>query len=88
VKANSGEIFKFGIGRRSSSARRGDLRAFSASVPSHCTVQYRTDLTQIWCACHNGTTISTARTSKDRRPPAGRLRGERGGNQIVVSKSA
>jgi Rieske Fe-S protein len=33
----------------------GELRAFSA-VCTHlsCIVQYRPDLTQIWCACHNG----------------------------------
>lgn len=33
----------------------GELRAFSA-VCTHlsCTVQYRQDLQQIWCACHNG----------------------------------
>jgi len=33
----------------------GEFRAFSA-VCTHldCTVQYRTDLEQIWCACHNG----------------------------------
>jgi cytochrome b6-f complex iron-sulfur subunit len=56
VKANSGLIFKFGnspgILIRTPA---GDLRAFSA-VCTHlnCTVQYRPDLTQIWCACHNG----------------------------------
>ncbi len=33
----------------------GELRAFSA-VCTHlgCTVQYRSDLEAIWCACHNG----------------------------------
>jgi len=56
VKPNSGVIFKFGsspgILIRTPA---GDLRAFSA-VCTHlnCTVQYRPDLTQIWCACHNG----------------------------------
>ncbi len=56
IPPNSGEIFKFGskpgILIRTPS---GDLRAFSA-VCTHlsCTVQYRPDLQQIWCACHNG----------------------------------
>ena len=56
VKPNTGQIFKFGsrpgILIRTPS---GELRAFSA-VCTHlnCTVQYRSDLTQIWCACHNG----------------------------------
>jgi cytochrome b6-f complex iron-sulfur subunit len=33
----------------------GELRAFSATC-THltCTVQYRSDLQHIWCACHNG----------------------------------
>ena len=56
VKPNSGQIFKFGskpaILVRTAA---GDLRAFSA-VCTHlnCTVQYRPDLGEIWCACHNG----------------------------------
>lgn len=33
----------------------GEVRAFTA-VCTHlsCTVQYRSDLQHIWCACHNG----------------------------------
>jgi Rieske Fe-S protein len=56
VKPNTGQIFKFGsrpgILVRTSA---GELRAFSA-VCTHlnCTVQYRADLGEIWCACHNG----------------------------------
>lgn len=58
VAPNSGQIFKFGhdpgILIRTPSPS-GELRAFSA-VCTHlsCTVQYREDLEQIWCACHNG----------------------------------
>lgn len=56
VKANSGQIFKFGsqpgILIRTPD---GDLRAFTA-ICTHlaCIVQYRPDLSHIWCACHNG----------------------------------
>jgi len=56
VPPNSGQIFKFGnkpgILIRTPG---GELRAFSA-VCTHldCTVQYRDDLSHIWCACHNG----------------------------------
>ena len=56
VKPNTGQIFKFGskpaILVRAGS---GELKAFSA-VCTHlnCTVQYRPDLGEIWCACHNG----------------------------------
>ncbi|HEY7519851.1 MAG TPA: ubiquinol-cytochrome c reductase iron-sulfur subunit [Methylomirabilota bacterium] len=56
VKPNSGQIFKFGS-RPGILVRTaaGDLRAFSA-VCTHlnCTVQFRPDLGEIWCACHNG----------------------------------
>src|ERR1017187_6880495 len=57
LKPNSGKIFRFG-------ARPGLLilnsdgtyKALSATC-THlgCTVQYRSDLREIWCACHNGT---------------------------------
>jgi Rieske Fe-S protein len=56
VKANSGQIFRFGsqpaILIKDSN---GQLKAFSA-VCTHlaCIVQYRPDISQIWCACHNG----------------------------------
>ncbi len=56
IAPNSGKVFRFGsrpgIVVRTVS---GEWRAFSA-VCTHlqCTVQYRPDLEQIWCACHNG----------------------------------
>jgi Rieske Fe-S protein len=56
VPPNSGQIFKFGsqpgLLIRTPA---GELRAFSATC-THlgCIVQYRPDLGQIWCACHNG----------------------------------
>ena len=56
IRPNSGKIFRFG-------SRPGLLimnsdgtyRALSATC-THlgCTVQYRPDLREIWCACHNG----------------------------------
>ena len=56
VAPNTGRIFKFG-----SSAgllvktSAGELRAFSATCTHlSCIVQYRPDLGEIWCACHNG----------------------------------
>jgi Rieske Fe-S protein len=56
VKANTGQIFRFG----SQPAilikdTNGELKAFSA-VCTHlaCIVQYRSDISHIWCACHNG----------------------------------
>ncbi len=56
VKSNSGQIFRFGS-RPGILIRTpgGDLRAFTA-ICTHlgCIVQYRPDLSHIWCACHNG----------------------------------
>lgn len=56
LKPNSGKIFRFGSrpGLLILTAD-GQYRALSA-VCTHlsCTVQYRPDLKEIWCACHNG----------------------------------
>ena len=56
LKKNSGKIFRFGNKPAILiETPSGDIRAFTA-VCTHlqCTVQYRADLKQIWCACHNG----------------------------------
>jgi len=57
LKLNSGKIFRFGSrpGLLIRTAN-GEYRAMSA-VCTHlsCTVQYRPDLREVWCACHNGT---------------------------------
>lgn len=56
LKTNSGMLFKFGS-RPGLLIRNpdGELQAFNA-VCTHldCTVQYKADTSQIWCACHNG----------------------------------
>jgi len=91
VKPNSGQIFKFGnrpgILLRTA---QGDLRAFSA-VCTHlnCTVQYRPDLQQIWCACHNGHFDLNGRNVEGPPPrPLDAFVVNARGSQIVVSKSA
>lgn len=56
VKANSGQIFRFGSQPAILIRTPNDeLKAFTA-VCTHlaCIVQYRPDISQIWCACHNG----------------------------------
>jgi Rieske Fe-S protein len=91
VKANSGQIFKFGsqpgILVRTPD---GDLRAFTA-ICTHlaCTVQYRSDLRHIWCACHNGHYDLNGKNiagppPKPLEPYVVNVRGD----QIVVSKAA
>ena len=56
LKPNSAKIFRFGNhpGLLIMNSD-GTYRALSATC-THlgCTVQYRSDLRQIWCACHNG----------------------------------
>jgi len=56
VKANSGQIFRFGSQPGILvKTQTGELKAFSAAC-THlaCIVQYRSDISHIWCACHNG----------------------------------
>ncbi len=56
IKANSGRIFRFGTQPGLLlKTPAGELRAFTA-VCTHlnCTVQYREDHQDLWCACHNG----------------------------------
>ncbi|MBZ5527327.1 MAG: Rieske (2Fe-2S) protein [Acidobacteriia bacterium] len=56
LKPNSSKIFRFG--NRPALlllTAEGEYRALSATCTHlSCTVQYRNDLHQIWCACHNG----------------------------------
>jgi Rieske Fe-S protein len=56
LKPNEGKIFRFGS-RPGILVRHadGDYRAYAATCTHlNCTVQYRGDLEQLWCACHNG----------------------------------
>ncbi|HKW25579.1 MAG TPA: Rieske (2Fe-2S) protein [Terriglobales bacterium] len=56
LRPNTGKIFRFGsrpgllmLGPD------GQYKALSATCTHlSCTVQYRGDLRQVWCACHNG----------------------------------
>jgi Rieske Fe-S protein len=57
LKVNSAKTFRFGTRPGLLiQTREGEYRAMSATC-THlaCTVQYRPDLREIWCACHNGT---------------------------------
>src|SRR5262252_4947029 len=94
LRPNAAAIFKFGskpgIVVRT---RDGEIRAFSA-VCSHldCTVQYKADTTQLWCACHNGTYDLSGNVVSG-PPPRGlekfmvNLRGEGDDAEIVVSRT-
>lgn len=56
LKRNTGKTFRFG--NRAALlilTAEGQYRAMSATCTHlDCTVQYRTDVRQVWCACHNG----------------------------------
>ena len=56
ILPNSAKLFSLG-GEPAILVRtpQGDFRAFTATC-THlaCTVQYRSDLAHIWCACHDG----------------------------------
>jgi len=94
LKPNSGKIFKFGnkpgIVVRTA---EGEIRAFSA-VCSHldCTVQFKADTSQLWCACHNGT-YDLGGNVVSGPPPRGleafvvNVRGEGPDAEIVVARS-
>ena len=94
LKPNSAAIFKFG-NRPGIVVRTpdGEIRAFSA-VCSHldCTVQFKSDTSQLWCACHNGT-YDLAGNVVSGPPPRGlekfvvNLRGDGNDAEIVVSRS-
>jgi Rieske Fe-S protein len=94
VKPNSGKVFKFGnkpgIVVRTA---EGELRAFSA-VCTHldCTVQFKPDTSQLWCACHNGT-YDLGGNVVSGPPPRGlekfvvNVRGDGADAEIVVSRA-
>ena len=89
VKANSGRIFRFGS-RPGLLIKTpgGELRAFSA-ICTHldCTVQYRDDRQEIWCACHNGKyDLSGKNVSGPPPRPLDPLEVKMLGDQIVVMK--
>ena len=56
LKPNSYKIFRFGS-KPALLVRtiKGDYKAMSATCTHlSCTVQYKPDSQQVWCACHNG----------------------------------
>ena len=94
LKSNSGVIFKFGSkpGILVRTAE-GDVRAFSG-VCTHldCTVQFKPDTAQLWCACHNGLydlggNVVSGPPPRQLEVFAVNLRGEPGDEEIVVSRT-
>jgi Rieske Fe-S protein len=91
LKNNSAKVFKFGsepaILVRTPD---GQYRAFSA-VCTHlsCTVQYRSDLHEIWCPCHNGMYDLTGRNVSGPPPkPLAAYEVHVQGEDIVVTRDS
>jgi Rieske Fe-S protein len=91
IRVNSGRIFRFGsqpgILIRTPA---GELRAFSA-VCTHlnCTVQYRDEKQEIWCACHNGVYDLNGKNVSGPPPrPLEEYKVNVKGDQLVVSRRA
>ena len=95
LKPNTGTIVKFGtkpaIVVRTAA---GELKAFSA-VCTHldCTVQYKADTSQLWCACHNGFYDLGGNVVSGPPPRALEefvinLRGQPGEEEIVISRKS
>lgn len=88
---NTAKVFKFG-NRPGIIVRtpQGELRAFSAAC-THlaCIVQYREDLSHLWCACHNGHFDLNGINIQGPPPrPLDAFEVNVRGDQIVVSKGA
>ena len=89
LKPNSAKIFRFGsrpglLIRNSD----GNYRALSATC-THlgCIVQYRSDLQEIWCACHNGLYDLTGRNISGPPPrPLEAYEVHLRGDDVVVSR--
>ncbi|MFI5175170.1 MAG: ubiquinol-cytochrome c reductase iron-sulfur subunit [Terriglobia bacterium] len=89
LKSNSGQIFKFGS-KPGILVRTpdGEFRAFSA-ICTHleCTVQYKKETSQIWCACHNGIYDLSGRNVSGPPPrPLETFKVNLRGEDVVVSK--
>lgn len=87
---NSGRIFKFGNKPGLIiKTPAGEVRAFSAACTHlDCTVQYRDDISEIWCACHNGHYDLTGRQTQGPPPrPLATYEVVVRGTQIIVTQA-
>jgi Rieske Fe-S protein len=91
LKLNSGRVFKFGNKPGLVIHTTADeWKAFVAVCPHlNCTVQYRAETQQIWCACHNGTFDLNGQVISGPPPkPLEQLAVNVRGDDVVVSRRA
>jgi Rieske Fe-S protein len=90
LKPNGSKIFRFGTRPALLILTAdGEYHALSA-VCTHlgCTVQYRPDLHEIWCACHNGMYDLKGRNVSGPPPrPLDQFQVHLRGDEIVVSRT-
>lgn len=91
LKRNTAKIFKFGTKPALLLHTANDeWKAFFATC-SHlnCTVQYRDDLHQIWCACHNGSYDLQGRNVSGPPPrPLEPLQVSLQGEDVIVTRAS
>ena len=89
LKPNSSKIFRFGNrpGLLLLTAQ-GEYHAMSATCTHlSCTVQYRNDIHEVWCACHNGMYDLNGRNVSGPPPrPLESFQVHMRGDEIVVSR--
>ena len=91
IPPNSGKIVPFGtvpvILIRTAG---GELRAFAGTCTHlSCTVQYRSDIERIWCACHNGHYDLTGRNVEGPPPrPLDRFDVTLKGDDVIIIRKA
>ena len=90
LKPNEGKVFKFGsVPGLLVRSEDGTYHAVSATCTHlNCTVQYRGDLKQIWCACHNGFYDLTGKNVAGPPPrPLEELKVHVANGDVVVSRT-
>jgi cytochrome b6-f complex iron-sulfur subunit len=89
IRPSGSKVFRFGTRPALLlMTAEGEYRALSA-VCTHlgCTVQYRNDLHEIWCACHNGLYDLNGRNMSGPPPrPLEAFQVHVRGDEIVVSR--
>ena len=91
IRPNSGSIFKFGQKPGLLVlTEKGEFKAFSGTCTHlDCTVQYKGDTQQIWCACHNGLYDLRGQVVSGPPPrPLEEFKVNMRGDEIIVSKKS
>jgi Rieske Fe-S protein len=89
LKPNEGKIFRFGAQPGLLVRTEEGYRAYTATCTHlNCTVQYRGDLKQIWCACHNGMYDLSGQVVSGPPPkPLQEFQVNVAGDEIIVTRS-